>query len=63
MGTTGALAVAKALLPVPIMTMRYVLMVPVCVALIFHGYVLPAEPMLQGLFHNSYHWASHTLAW
>jgi membrane-associated phospholipid phosphatase len=63
MGTAGALAVAKALLPVPIMTMRYVLIVPVCVALIFHGYVLPAEPMLQSLFHNSYYWASHTLAW
>ncbi len=67
LGTAGALWLARSLLPVPVMATRYFLVVPACVALIFHGYMLPAEPMLQNLFHNSYHWAthwgSHVLTW
>lgn len=63
LGTVGALWLARSLLPMPAKATRYVMLVPACVALLFHGYIFRGEFLLQSLFYNSYHWARHALIW
>ncbi|MBX0345071.1 phosphatase PAP2 family protein [Acetobacter sp. TBRC 12305] len=63
LGTVGALGLYRILNPVPGHVVRYALLVPLCVMLVFHGYMFHAEPLLQTMFHNSYRSASHVLAW
>ena len=63
LGTVGAMGLYRSLTPVPGHVVRYALFVPLCVILVFHGYMFHAEPLLQNMFHTSYRSASHVLAW